>query len=399
MKLFYVYPEALPSSKARTTTVVHSVTELSGLFETTLVVPTRGGSREVIETAYGVDLRSVRFLMLSKTFLGLRSNKFFNDRLLKSLPKTEEIVIVLRHLKAAEALLKHRRKNWHIVFECHELFCQTQADPRKASHLHKQEAFVYSQVDALIFISEPLKKEANALLGPLAEKQEVLPMGVDIKKAYVPKDFSHINEIYYVGGFQAWKGLDVLLKAFAKLEGAPYLKIAGSGSSERETELRALAERLGVASRVEWLGQLPQAQVGELLATRSKLCVLPNIPSSWSHYTMPLKLFEYAGGGNIIVYSHIPTLEPLATEYGAFGVKVPAGDPDALAEALTKVIAAPMAYVSLVQASHRMALAHSWEARARKIFEFCHRAGFSLFLLGFSQPWVTVGTSSADLFV
>jgi glycosyltransferase involved in cell wall biosynthesis len=63
--------------------------------------------------------------------------------------------------------------------------------------------------------------------------------------------------IGFLGRLDEEKGLDVLLRACVRLYGPWTLTVAGTGP-EQET-LEALAERLGIASRVTWLGGIPRA--------------------------------------------------------------------------------------------------------------------------------------------
>jgi glycosyltransferase involved in cell wall biosynthesis len=60
------------------------------------------------------------------------------------------------------------------------------------------------------------------------------------------------------------KGLDLLFRAAVKLIGRWTLTVVGTGSAQEELE--GLAERLGIAGRVTWLGALPHAKVQEVWA-------------------------------------------------------------------------------------------------------------------------------------
>jgi glycosyl transferase family 1 len=60
------------------------------------------------------------------------------------------------------------------------------------------------------------------------------------------------------------KGLDLLFRAAVKLIGRWTITVVGTGSAQEELE--GLAERLGIAGRVTWLGALPHARVQEVWA-------------------------------------------------------------------------------------------------------------------------------------
>jgi len=74
-----------------------------------------------------------------------------------------------------------------------------------------------------------------------------------------PRD---VLSIGYVGRLLPERGVDRLLRACATIMGAWTLTIAGSGPEQEELE--QLAQRLGLASRVRWLGGLTRDQVESL---------------------------------------------------------------------------------------------------------------------------------------
>ena len=76
-----------------------------------------------------------------------------------------------------------------------------------------------------------------------------------------------------VGQLIARKNVDTLLRAFARLDGAPTLDVAGDGVDS--AALRALAVTLGIADRVRFLGFVEPDGVVEVLA-RAMTLVLPS---------------------------------------------------------------------------------------------------------------------------
>jgi glycosyltransferase involved in cell wall biosynthesis len=86
-------------------------------------------------------------------------------------------------------------------------------------------------------------------------------------------------QMAFVGRFVHLKGLDSLLRALASSKDLPWrLVIIGEGPLERV--LRDLATRFGIASRIQWLGALPNPRVSEVLAA-SDLLVLPSRKDGW----------------------------------------------------------------------------------------------------------------------
>jgi len=69
-------------------------------------------------------------------------------------------------------------------------------------------------------------------------------------------------EIGYVGRLLPERAVDLLLRACAMIMGPWVLTVAGTGPEQEELEL--LAQRLGLASRIRWLGGISRAEVEAL---------------------------------------------------------------------------------------------------------------------------------------
>jgi len=120
------------------------------------------------------------------------------------------------------------------------------------------------QAAAIVTVSQALKDKLVSLGGD-SGKITVLRNGVDLER-FSPRDRTAIRaELGLVG--VVWlavghlvelKGVHVTLEALAKTADA-ILLIAGEGPEE--TCLRQLAERLGIASRVRFLGAIPHADL------------------------------------------------------------------------------------------------------------------------------------------
>jgi glycosyltransferase involved in cell wall biosynthesis len=100
-------------------------------------------------------------------------------------------------------------------------------------------------------------------------------------------------EIAFLGRVTPYKGVGVAIEALALLASAhdvrARLVVAGPEDADHGAELRALAERLGVAGQVDWLGQIGPEQVADVLARTHALIV----PSVWQE-PFPLVTIEGA---------------------------------------------------------------------------------------------------------
>lgn len=134
--------------------------------------------------------------------------------------------------------------------------------------------------------------------------------------------------VLFVGQLVRGKGLDVLLRATAR--GRHRLVVVGDGR-QRE-ELVALARGLGVEARVTFTGALPRGAIDDWLA-RARCLAMP----SRAPETFGLAGLEATARGVPVVGSDVGGMgEWLAHEVN--GLRVPAGDVDALALALGRIV-------------------------------------------------------------
>ncbi|MDO1559173.1 glycosyltransferase [Brevundimonas sp. 2R-24] len=141
-----------------------------------------------------------------------------------------------------------------------------------------------------------------------------------------------------MGRLHPAKAHDVALKALADIPEA-VLWIAGSGPLERE--LKALADELGVAGRVRWLGWRNDAsalyRAADLVVFPSRYEPLGNVViQAWAH-------------GAPVVAARAAGPEALIRD-GEDGVLVPIDDAGALAAAIRSLLAASDARTAMAQA-------------------------------------------------
>lgn len=149
----------------------------------------------------------------------------------------------------------------------------------------------------------------------------------------------------FVGQVIRGKGLDVLLEALARVP-AGRLVVAGAGASlDRE---KARAERLGLASRVEFLGAIAPERVRDVY-DRARVLV---VPSRWPE---PFGMIgvEAMRRGRVVVGARHGGI-PEWLDEGVTGLAFRPGDARDLARAMTAAVA-PSSYGALATAS----LAHA----------------------------------------
>lgn len=165
----------------------------------------------------------------------------------------------------------------------------------------------------------------------------------------------------FVGALRPWHGVDVAITAVSR---TPHVHLAVVGDGPVREELSDLANGLGVAHRVHFLGHRSHDEVAALLAAVDM--ALAPYPALDGFSFSPLKLYEYLAAGTPVVASAIGQI-PDALGNGDFGTLVPPGDPDALAAAMLRVAVDPAAATRAAKGRDHALAHHGWNERARRI--------------------------------
>jgi glycosyltransferase involved in cell wall biosynthesis len=193
------------------------------------------------------------------------------------------------------------------------------------------ERLLARRCDVLVAVSEREAREGRVALGSSAPVT-LIPNGVD-RDHFSPDGVSADRDpgaplLVCVGRLSHQKGQDVAIRALALLrDRAARLRLVGDESGEGErARLEALAESLGVADRMEWRGAVddsaPEYRAADVVVT----------PSRWDG--LSLALLEAMASGATIVASDVSGSESL----GDAGVIVPPDDPQALADAIDRLL-------------------------------------------------------------
>jgi glycogen(starch) synthase len=154
------------------------------------------------------------------------------------------------------------------------------------------------------------------------------------------------------------KGLDLLLAAWSRVAGQldGDLVIAGRGPDERR--VRQLADRLGVAGRVRFVGWVSGAEKAQLLAA-SRVVVVPSRAE-----TFGIVAVEALAAGTPVVAFDIPCLREVVP--ADVGCLVPAFDVDALAATLVALYPDAVRLRALGRAGRRFARNFDWDVLAHR---------------------------------
>lgn len=155
-------------------------------------------------------------------------------------------------------------------------------------------------------------------------------------------------------------GVQDLIAAVAKIPDA-HLIVAGDGS--RRVSLEALAREHGIKQRVTFLGHVLHEKVGELVASAD---VYARTPLSEG---FGIVFLEAMAAGVPVVATPVGGI-PDFLEDGVTGVFARAGDPDSIAQALSKILSDETLRLSLIKnGAERIATTYNWDTIARRVNE------------------------------
>jgi glycosyltransferase involved in cell wall biosynthesis len=187
----------------------------------------------------------------------------------------------------------------------------------------------------------------------------IIPMGVDtrlFRPDATPRD---PRRLVHVGSLVPVKDQATLLRALARLEGVT-LDIIGDGTER--TRLAALAESLGIAGRVHFLGAVPHTDL-PLFYRRATLHVMTSRSEA-----LPLAALEAAACGTPTICTAAGALP----NYPAIALTVPVGDDAALAQAISDLLDNPQQLsvrraAALDAVRHRLTIYHT-AAKLRDLY-------------------------------
>lgn len=221
---------------------------------------------------------------------------------------------------------------------------------------------------------EKTLKRADAIVVPSAFLQQifhrfgvavtVVPNIVDLKR-FSPRpkkgdDSPHLivtrnlEPIYDVA--TAIRAFHIVSQEFA----AARLSIAGSGLEEQN--LKALADSLGIAGAVTFLGQLDNERMGALYAS-ADLTVNSSLVDN-----MPVSILESLASGVPVVSTNIGGI-PYLVEHEKTAMLVAPGDPQKIAQAILTLLRDPAKATALAREGLVLAQNHSWGSLKNKWLE------------------------------
>jgi glycosyltransferase involved in cell wall biosynthesis len=212
--------------------------------------------------------------------------------------------------------------------------CAHRADLRPAFRSHRRitERLPLLQAADAVLVYSDFVRDNVLRNGIEPDRCRVIPYFA--RRAEAPPPPSSERAVAFVGRVSAAKGLDVLIRALARERDAwTRLQVIGDGWHRAECE--RLAEQLGVAGRIDWLGWLDEE--GVAAAIRNARIVV--MPSRWPE-PFGIVGIEAMAQGRAVVASRSGGI-PEWLDDGETGVLVRPGDDEALAGAIRNLLDDP----------------------------------------------------------
>lgn len=289
-------------------------------------------------------------------------------------------VVFTRDLQLADLLLSLRRRA-RVVYEAHAVesilyrergvLYGTADQPRaaKADRLRRREARVWRRARAFVATTAGIRDTFTEEFGARSGVS-VVANGCDVPadRTFPGLATERPPRILYAGQLYPWKGVDVLVDAVARVPAARLVILGGIPGEADESRVRARAETLGIADRVELRGLVPQAEVARELARARVVAVPVRRTAMTLRHTSPLKAFEAMAAGRPILASDLPSSREFL-RHGENAWLVPPDDPAALAGGLARLLGDDALSERIARAAFEDAVAFSWDARARRLMD------------------------------
>lgn len=287
-------------------------------------------------------------------------------------------LVLTRDLQLADLLLRIGCSNLsyeaHAVEavmydERHRLYgLSSEPSPSKRRRIENRERRVWMGARGFIATTQGILTTFERLFGA-RPRTAVVPNGCDIPRdrEFTPPSEDH--RIVYAGQLYPWKGVDVLVQAFARLSKGELVIVGGLKGESDFDRVQDLARTLNLGDRVKFLGSLPQKDVAGELA-RATVVVAPFLKSAMtSEHTSPIKAFEAMAAGRPLLISDTDASREIV-EDGRTGLVVPPGNVEAWSQALERVLSDRALQMALARAAFEKATQYSWARRAERIEDF-----------------------------
>ena len=281
-------------------------------------------------------------------------------------------------LNAIPALRVGKRLNIPVVYEVRAFWEDAAVDHGTSKEWGTRyrltrtlETYAFRRVNAITTICEGLRGDIAAR-GIPESKITVIPNAVNIEQFSVGGEpepelrqeigLQNARVLGFIGSFYAYEGLDLLLQALPDiLSRAPDVRVLLVGGGPQETQLKQMAENLGIADKVVFTGRVPHEDVNRYY-NLVDILVYPRLSMRLTELVTPLKPLEAMAQGRLLVASDVGGHHELIRD-GETGMLFKAGNTQALADKVLELLAAHDKWPALRSAArHFVETERNWKA-------------------------------------
>jgi glycosyltransferase involved in cell wall biosynthesis len=217
--------------------------------------------------------------------------------------------------------------------------------------------------DQVIAISDHAYEQLTTSYRLNRNNVEMIPHGVDTDRFY-PREGEHptVDEtkttLLYVGRLGARKGLDLPLKALARIDSKD-VEFLIVGTGRHEETLRKLTQNLGVAEQVRFLGYIPDKEL-PMLYSSADIFVFPSRYEGFG-----LVLLEAMACGTPVIGTDAGGI-PTAINNGSAGLKIQRNVHE-FVEAIDTLISDDIQREDIPMQTKKVAKITSWSTVMRRV--------------------------------
>ncbi|MEM9595460.1 MAG: glycosyltransferase family 4 protein [Acidobacteriota bacterium] len=212
-----------------------------------------------------------------------------------------------------------------------------------------------------VTVSESTRLEVQGL-GVSADRMAVIHNGLD-HGLYKPGTKAERPTVAWIGRLRGYKNVDTLIEAavlLVKLE--PELRFVIAGEGPERSRLEGRIDDLGLRGAVEIRGFVDTAEKVRLLQ-RAHVAVQTSMKEGWG-----MTVIEANACGTAVVASDVPGLRDSVC-HGETGLLVPWRQPEALADAVARLLRHPEARLDYESAAVEWARRFDWDSTADRWLE------------------------------
>lgn len=265
------------------------------------------------------------------------------------------------------ALLLRRLKSCRVVFESHDFFSDLSLFPPdfavRRKKQSRQERRYSPKVDMIVCQTEHQKNLYEQHYP--SQKVVTAVSGIRIYKKPTPRNRFQYR-LGYIGTISSRNyDIELLIRAIAETNRADIsLLLVGVKTAAEEQYAAGLAQRFGVADRIEMLPWLDPVEVDRLKETIDLGCC-PLIRNKRNQVATPLKALDYFSAGIPVLYTDLEAADFIVKDnYNGFLIE---DTPEAWARVIDAVYADFSRYRTLTENCFKTAQYYSWEKRAERL--------------------------------